>query len=77
MDKVGPDGIIRLPPPPPPAPRIRIRKGAKVKVTSGPFAGLGGLYQGQTTRERELVLMRCLGATRTVAIPRHALAAVT
>jgi transcriptional antiterminator RfaH len=77
MDKVGPDGVLHLPPPPPPAPRLPIRKGAKVKVTSGPFAGLGGLYQGMGTRERELVLMRCLGATRTVALPRHALAVVT
>jgi transcriptional antiterminator RfaH len=74
MDRVDPDGVIRLPPPSAPAPRVPIRKGARVKVLSGPFQGLAGLYQGQKTRERELVLMRCLGSVREVAIPRGALA---
>jgi transcriptional antiterminator RfaH len=74
MDRVEPDGVIRLPPPPAAAPRIPIRKGARVKVMSGPFQGLAGVYQGMTTRERELVLMQCLGAVRTIAIPRGALA---
>jgi transcriptional antiterminator RfaH len=75
MDRVGPDGLIRLPPGPVPAARIPIRKGARVKVISGPFAGLFGLYQGQTSRQREIILIACLfGSQRAVAIPRGTLA---
>jgi transcriptional antiterminator RfaH len=62
-------GYIKLPeaPPPPPAPR-QIAVGAKVRITSGPFGGMSGLYAGQTTRERELVLLKMLGGQRPVAI---------
>jgi transcriptional antiterminator RfaH len=74
MDRADPDGLIRLPAAPPPPPRIPIRKGDRVKVISGPFTGLAGLYQGMTTRQRELVLMQALGSMRTVAIARGSLA---
>jgi transcriptional antiterminator RfaH len=73
MDRVDPDGIIKLPAGPPPSPRRIIRPGAKVKITSGPFQGLAGIYQGMTKRERELVLLRVLGGQRSVAIPAAAI----
>ncbi len=46
----------------------KIAIGAKVKVTAGPFGGMSGLYAGQSTRERELVLLNLLGGQRPVAI---------
>jgi transcriptional antiterminator RfaH len=47
---------------------------AKVKVTAGPFGGMSGLYAGQSTRERELVLLNILGGQRPVAIARNLVA---
>jgi hypothetical protein len=47
-----------------------------VKIISGPFGGLAGIYQGMTTRDRELVLLRVLGGQRPVAIASAALGAV-
>ena len=61
-------GYIRLPEAPAPPARRKIAIGAKVRVTGGPFCGLSGLYAGQSTRERELVLLRVLGSQRPVAI---------
>jgi transcriptional antiterminator RfaH len=72
MDRVDADGLIRLPDKPPPTPRRAIKPGAKVRIVNGPFSGLAGLYQGQTTRERELVLLHVLGGQRSVAIPAAA-----
>ena len=46
----------------------KIAIGAKVKVTGGPFGGMSGLYAGQSTRERELILLNLLGGQRPVAI---------
>jgi transcriptional antiterminator RfaH len=46
----------------------KIAIGAKVKVTAGPFGGMSGLYAGQTSRERELILLNLLGGQRPVAI---------
>jgi hypothetical protein len=48
--------------------RRKIAIGAKVKVTAGPFGGMTGLYAGQSTREREVVLLNLLGSQRPVAI---------
>ena len=68
-------GYVRLPEGPPPAPPRVIRKGAKVKIISGPFTGQGGLYVGQTSRQRELILLAALlGGPRTVAIPTASVA---
>jgi transcriptional antiterminator RfaH len=67
-------GVIRLPPPPSKAPRLIIRKGARVRVTSGPFSGLAGIYAGMTTRQCELVLLNFLGATRPVKIASASIA---
>jgi transcriptional antiterminator RfaH len=61
-------GYIKLPEPPPPPVRRVIAIGAKVRITSGPFGGMRGLYAGQSTRERELVLLHVLGGQREVAI---------
>jgi transcriptional antiterminator RfaH len=46
----------------------KIAIGAKVKVTAGPFGGMSGLYAGQSTRERELILLHVLGGQRRVLI---------
>ena len=42
--------------------------GSEVKITAGPFGGMSGLYAGQSTRERELVLLNLLGGQRPVTI---------
>jgi hypothetical protein len=39
-----------------------------VKITAGPFGGMSGLYAGQSTRERELVLLNLLGGQRPATI---------
>jgi transcription antitermination factor NusG len=39
-----------------------------VAIASGPFAGLGGIYAGQTARERELILLDLLGRQTPVTI---------
>jgi len=46
----------------------KIAIGAKVRIASGPFAGLNGLYAGQSTRERELILLDLLGPHTPVSI---------
>jgi transcription antitermination factor NusG len=49
------DGLITLPKPP------RFDRGQRVTVSSGMFAGFKGLYQGATSRQREVVLLEHLG----------------
>ena len=61
-------GYIHLPEAPAAPARRTIAIGAKVKITAGPFGGMSGLYAGQSTRERELVLLNVLGGQRPVAI---------
>jgi transcriptional antiterminator RfaH len=61
-------GFVRLPETPAAPIRRKIAIGAKVKVTAGPFGGMSGLYAGQSTRERELILLNLLGGQRPVAI---------
>jgi transcription antitermination factor NusG len=39
-----------------------------VKITAGPFGGMAGLYAGQSTRERELILLNLLGRQTPVTI---------
>jgi transcriptional antiterminator RfaH len=46
----------------------KIAIGAKVRIASGPFGGLNGLYAGQSTRERELILLDLLGPHTPVSI---------
>jgi transcriptional antiterminator RfaH len=61
-------GFVRLPEAPPPPVRRQIAIGARVRIAAGPFGGMSGLYAGQSTRERELVLLNVLGGQRPVAI---------
>ena len=46
-----------------------------MRITGGPFGGMSGLYAGQSTRERELVLLNVLGGQRPVAVAAHLVAA--
>lgn len=56
------NGLIKLPDmPKPPRHRIHLQAGDAVRILSGPFRGLDALYEGQTVRERELVLLELLG----------------
>lgn len=41
--------------------RERFRKGQDVQVTGGLFAGQHGIYQGMTSRQREIILLSVLG----------------
>ena len=61
-------GYIKLPEAPAAPARREIAIGSKVKITAGPFGGHLGLYQGQSTRERERILLNLLGASRPVLI---------
>ena len=61
-------GYIKLPEARPPPVRRQIAIGSKVRITAGPFGGMSGLYAGQSTRERELVLLNLLGGQRPIAI---------
>ena len=75
MALVDEHGFVRLPERPLKAPRRVFAKGEAVKIVAGPFAGKAGLWQGQTTRQRELILLAMLGAARTVAVPASSIAA--
>jgi transcriptional antiterminator RfaH len=60
------NGAIKLPPPPQPiAPFIA---GDELRIRSGPFTGLHGLYAGMAPRERIFVLLRMLGGERAVEL---------
>jgi transcriptional antiterminator RfaH len=61
-------GFVHLPEVPATPIRRKIALGAKVKVTAGPFGGMSGLYQGQSTRDRERILLNLLGSQRPVLI---------
>ena len=61
-------GFVRLPEGRGSPVKRKIAIGAKVKVTAGPFGGMAGLYAGQSTRERELVLLNLLARQTPVTI---------
>jgi transcriptional antiterminator RfaH len=61
-------GYVRLPEGRGAPVKRQIAIGSKVKITAGPFGGMLGLYAGQSTRERELILLNLLGGQRPVAI---------
>ena len=46
----------------------KIAIGSKVRITAGPFSGMSGLYAGQSTRDREKILLSLLGGQRPVLI---------
>jgi transcriptional antiterminator RfaH len=58
------NGFVKLP-----MPDRRLKPGQKVRVISGSFAGQIGLYQGQTSREREKVLLELLGRQVPIELP--------
>jgi transcriptional antiterminator RfaH len=55
------DGLIELP-------QRRLLPGARVQVVRGPLRGFDGLYAGMRPRERVLVLLAVLGASRRVEL---------
>jgi transcriptional antiterminator RfaH len=61
-------GFVRLPEGRGAPAKRKIAIGAKVRITAGPFGGMLGLYAGQTSRERERVLLNILGGPRPVEI---------
>lgn len=65
------DGIVRLPRAP------RLRPGQEVRIIGGSFEGRLGLYQGQSGRDRERVLLEFLGRQVSVELPARDLAQVT
>jgi transcription antitermination factor NusG len=64
-------GYIKLPDAPPPPVRRKIAIGAKVRITAGPFGGMRGLYDGQSTKDREKILLNLLGSQRPVLVPAN------
>jgi transcription antitermination factor NusG len=53
-----------------PLPRAaRLQKGQQVRVISGSFEGHLGIYDGQTNRERERVLLEMLGRQVVAELP--------
>jgi transcription antitermination factor NusG len=61
------NGFVRLPDQPSRSQRV-FKKGDAVKVAGGPLVGFHGIYAGQSTRQRELVLLNILGAQTPVTI---------
>src|SRR5262245_14822289 len=57
-------GFVKLP-----LPNRNLKPGQKVRVTNGAFQGQIGLYQGQTGRDRERVLLELLGQSVPVELP--------
>ena len=64
-------GFIKLPEAPPPPIRRKIAIGAKVRIRSGPFGGMSGLYAGMSTKDREKILLNLLGSQRPVLVPSN------
>jgi transcriptional antiterminator RfaH len=63
------NGAVELPKPP------GMKIGDRVRVTRGPFTGLGGLYVGMKPRERVEVLLAILGGQTHVMLPKGDVAA--
>jgi transcription antitermination factor NusG len=58
------NGLVELPKPPP-----RFKQGDPVKVTKGAFSGHLALFDGMTSHERVIVLLRLLGSQQRVELP--------
>jgi transcription antitermination factor NusG len=57
-------GFVKLP-----LPNRQLKPGQKVRVIGGSFNGQIGLYEGQTSRDREKVLLELLGQAVPVELP--------
>jgi transcription antitermination factor NusG len=55
------NGLIKLPKPPSAKHKLTLLHGDFVRILSGPFRGYNALYDGQTAKERERVLLDLLG----------------
>jgi transcriptional antiterminator RfaH len=64
-------GYMKLPEAPPTPIHRKIAIGAKVRIASGPFGGMSGLYAGMSTKDREKVLLNLLGSQRPVLVPSN------
>jgi transcriptional antiterminator RfaH len=60
-------GLVELARPP------GLSRGAKVRITSGPFAGQLGLFAGMRPRDRVSVLLTLLGSAQRVELPKAAI----
>ena len=49
-------------------PQSRFRKGQRVSLVDGPFAGLPAVWLGQSARDREFVLLELLGRSTRVEV---------
>jgi transcriptional antiterminator RfaH len=61
-------GYIKLPDVPAKPIRRPIAIGARVRIASGPFGGMSGLYAGMSTKDRERVLLHVLRGQREIRI---------
>jgi transcriptional antiterminator RfaH len=62
-------GYIKLPEANPIRRQIVI--GTKVRIASGPFGGMSGLYAGMSSKDREKILLNLLGSQRPVLVPSN------
>ena len=61
-------GFVRLPDAIESSAKRKIAVGAPVRIASGLFGGWRGLYAGQSTKDRERVLLHVLGGQREIRI---------
>jgi transcriptional antiterminator RfaH len=59
-------GFVKLP-----LPNRNLKPGQRVRVINGAFQGQIGLYEGQTGRDRERVLLELLGQAVPVELPAN------
>jgi transcription antitermination factor NusG len=64
-------GFISLPDRPSTPVKRKIAIGALVRIASGPFGGMSGLYAGMSTKDREKILLNLLGSQRPVLVPSN------
>ena len=67
------DGLIRLPEPPKPR---SLRRGDRMRITQGPFAGKLAIYQGMSGAARIAVLLALFGGCVTLTLPKDAVVAL-
>lgn len=69
------DGLVVVPSSERVAVKIKFEKDQQVKILSGPFAGLCGVHQGMSTKQREYVLLSLLGRETVVKVAAQDLVA--